>query len=590
MNKNSVDLSAAWQKVKLGFLSASIPQDGIRDLEVEFDSWDQSDAKSILEFGRFSESNNENRDSRNLFRALNFLTAVQVKSVAGIYGGIEKDIKAQFSAGGSGNSELIKRVKGVYDAIAAVRAAAAARPIVPVPVDQVRLTAQPQLRTNAPVSLTTRQFDDAAREVLKTKLIGAMQQVRTNIRSSNRELVAKSFDNNAAISTAWSEARRGIENAIDQNAHWLLFNYTTLNTAIMVAYRNFDDTVAKDSKKTGDRLKLISTVLDALSAAPPPLSVVGKVASKVVGIFRSDNYDPTSKYAPLKGDDKPLAVRLFAERLEQYENGTVLMDLSHLSKVAHDAAIATALSAATLTLMQDATKHVLDRIFGEDFVDSGNKLEAHKQAYLRKSGQIVRGQEKNQHLFMNAVIRGFASDVQKAIEAHYGWKKSVLDPNDLRIAIEMFLYSEYVIDVFHKQGNETRLYSDNMINFFAQKEKWGVLMLHQDTHEESTARRRLNWKGGDDHKRALVMFCGWYLKNINPFALITGTLRNGEPYSAELIVELCHAQIDLINRAISHGRTLTTFWGKTIKSSWDWDRIDYMYKSLCTSDVWDMAD
>ena len=92
MTKNSVELSASWQKVLLGFVSAKIPPNGITFLEGEFDSWDRKEAKSILEFGHFGESNIDHRDSRNLFRALNFLTAVQVKSVDARYAGTKENI------------------------------------------------------------------------------------------------------------------------------------------------------------------------------------------------------------------------------------------------------------------------------------------------------------------------------------------------------------------------------------------------------------------------------------------------------------------------------------------------------------------
>ena len=74
--------------------------------------------------------------------------------------------------------------------------------------------------------------------------------------------------------------------------------------------------------------------------------------------------------------------------------------------------------------------------------------------------------------------------------------------------------------------------------------------------------------------------------------MITGINYNGRPYSAELIVKLCKAQIDVINKAISSGRSLTTFGGINIKSSWNWVRIDNAYKSLCgqDNDDWDMAE
>ena len=136
----------------------------------------------------------------------------------------------------------------------------------------------------------------------------------------------------------------------------------------------------------------------------------------------------------------------------------------------------------------------------------------------------------------------------------------------------MTLYSQY-ITLLYKDDNACRAYplAEKIVDFFADASTWGILMKAAH-HDESEAQNRLNWKQNANNRKALVMFCKWYLRDVNPFVMVIGGKVNGKVITPSVIRSMCADEVRKINAAIKHGRTTSKF-----GSSWDWTKINLHY-------------
>lgn len=554
---NSIDYSADWQKVLLGLHSAQIPYEGVRFLTDSFNDMTSEAAREILTGGHFGDSSNEHREARNLFRALNFLLRASESTVDPV-------LKESFRYGGALLPDLAAKVREAYKKIAPRPA-----PHSPPTPISTTVTAAPS-HAAAQSTPATQVFTS---ERIPNPHHAALLQTRAH------------FKNNAAAQGAWDRARQDIWNGVSEKREWLQFNFNSLQHAINLAFQNFNRTLAADSKDTRDRQVLVASLLGgALKHAPPPLSVVGKAIDFAFGQREPDNYSPSTKYRALTGPDTPFFVRHMAKMMEEYERNRTAINLSNIVKQTSFASIGSDAAAAILAVMQQTTKSALDDAFG-DLKSSRDHLERMYDRYLAREAAAAvinthlgaRAEQLNldnhERTFIGSFLQKLINDTEKQISKSFSVCCKLVHMDDLRIAIEMLLYSQYVIDIFDKQPDKLRPAGDEMVNFFAQQGPWGVIMLNTDDHAASTAKHRLNWKGGDNHKKMLVMFCRWYVVNVNPFHLITGAPCNGAPYSAALIQQMCKDHIDLINAAVKQGRKVN--WAGW--SSWDWATIYSAY-------------
>ena len=378
------------------------------------------------------------------------------------------------------------------------------------------------------------------------------------------------------LDAAWTGARRDIKIAFsDQRTSFWNRLAVPLQTATEQAFKNVNANVRANQERLQKRIDLVKQCFEALADAPPPLSFIGKVGSKIAGVAHVAEYDPTMKYATWKGQDGSKFIAYLAEQMEEFEKATQIGSTPNLPKEAEITAAFQRVWNEYDKLMGAIVEGVLDRIFPIEAGKQREKLERLRREYVSQVA-LGGGMSVLQHRdnMIDSAIEQFKNDTIEKIRSVFRPVQD-FDAGDMRVAIEMWLYCGFVKEYWPNQQYTIDL-DEGILSIFAQAGGWQVIERDVKDHAQSIGRGHLNWKGGENHKRALELFCRWYSHHINPFHMAAGVMRDGRQYNGAAIQEACRKQIEIINRAIAQGRTVNRFgW-----SSWEWNRIYQAYEQF----------
>lgn len=586
---NSVVRREDWDKVKLGFLAAKIATSRIHELEIMFNDMSPDIAGKIMGGGKYGVHNEEQREGRLLFRAMNFLKAVGAQRQKFAYG-TDAAAKERFKEGKAIIESLRNEVQAECNKLFAPQALV----LIRVPVDPVKMTTRPQPVVSTDTSAI--QQVDGLRGLRMAKTVRLAQNVslaRDRFKSGldARNKTAHSIVANPNTLVAeWLAAKQEIHNLFSANTNNWLFDVITINSATKSAYDNFQTNVTQNAVAIQSKLNVCKLLFSALGHAPAPISLLGKIGSAMVGQIKPGELQTTPRYETLTKSEVTLVAKMSA-LMVKYEQATTLMELGAIPPESDISATLNMVSAAYLRKMQTFAGTGLDDIFGTHAdavarVDElktkvikerglglvGGSMNVMNQGELRPAGQT----ELHNKLVATVVTR-YKEQTIKALQAAFTFKTSTVTVEDVRSAFEMWLYAQYICTLFQDGKTFKHGLSKGMVDFFMQTGNWGMLS-PEDNHATSDDMRRLNWKEGENHKRMLLMFCQWYLRNINPFDLIVDVMRNGETVTPQLIQRLCHEHINKINQAKNAGRDQKGW--KLGRSDWDWSAIRVKYYSL----------
>ncbi|MEY3881500.1 MAG: hypothetical protein RIQ94_2296 [Pseudomonadota bacterium] len=175
-----------------------------------------------------------------------------------------------------------------------------------------------------------------------------------------------------------------------------------------------------------------------------------------------------------------------------------------------------------------------------------------------------------------ARVQSYGENILKAITIETPLKKEkvvILDAggiNNLARLIEFQLLCAYIINVYAKNDSFSANVEQAILLRFDgdNNDQFSILTQSSDNSQEKAAKfHRIKWEGNINHKKSLNHFCKWYVKNINPFHVITG----------ETTIEETRVKyktfIDNFNKtlAISGVRKKGFL---AIHTTWDWDLIE----------------
>lgn len=598
---NSVVRRDDWDKVKLGLLEANIETTRIKELETKFNEMPPDIAGNVMDGGKYGISNAEHQKSRQLFRALNFLKAVNARRQGFAYG-LDSAAKERFKEGTANIATLRTEVMNECNKLFAAQAPVLG---IPVPVERATITTRPR-----PVVSTNTSEIQKVEGLLGLTKNGRLAQnvllARDRFKSGlvARTNTAKSIVADSALVAEWLGAKQEIYNLFSANTNNWLFDVITINSATKSAYDNFQTNVAQNAAAIQSKLDVCKLLFSALEHAPPPISLLGKIGSAMAGQIKPGQLQTTPRYETLTSSKVKLVARM-AELMEKYEQATTLVDLQSIPAESDISATLNLVSAAYLRKMQTFAGAGLDDIFGthadaaarvdalkKEFIKEGGlshvggSMNAMNQGQLRPTGQTLLHDK-----LVKTVVTRYKQQTIEALEAVFTFRQSTVKAEDVRMAFEMWLYAKYICTLFQDGKSFKHGLSKGIVDFFIQTGGWGMLS-PEDDHAISDNMRRLNWKEGENHKQMLHMFCQWYVQNINPFDLIVDVIRDDEPFTPELIQRLCREHIHKINQAKNAGRTQE--WWKLGSSDWDWEKIRAKYISLCgstrTKDDWLVID
>ena len=585
---NSVVRSDDWNKVKLGFLEAGIATHRIQELEIKFNEMPQDIAGNVLDGGKYGISNAEHQKSRLLFRALNFIKAVNARRQNFAYG-LDSAAKERFKEGTANIINLRTEVMTECNKLFAPQA-----PVldIPVPVERAKITTRPQFDVSTNTS-EIQKVDGLLGLTQNGRLAQNVSLARDRFKSGldARKRTAHSMvtDRNTLVAE-WLTAKQEIYNLFSAKTNNWLFDVITINSATKSAYYNFQNNVAQNAAAIQSKLDACKILFSALEHAPPPISLLGKIGSAMVGQIKPGELKTTPKYETLTSSKVTLVAKM-GSLMEKYEQATTLVDLQSIPVESDISATLNLVSAAYLRKLQTFAGAGLDDIFGthdnararidelkEKFIKEGGlshvggSMNTMNQGQLRPTGQTALHDK-----LVETVVTRYKQQTIETLKAVFTFRQSTVKAKDVRIAFEMWLYAQYICTLFQNGKSFKHGLSQGIVDFFKQTGDWAMLS-PEDDHAISDSLRLLNWKGGENHKKMLLMFCQWYVQNINPFDLIVDVTRNGVAFTPKLIQQLCHEHIHKINQAKNAGRVQKGW--KLGSSDWDWMAIRVKYISL----------
>lgn len=564
---NSLEFSLPWGKVVNGFLQAGIPPNGIAYLTNSFNEMGRTDAEKVLAGGSsdFGNRSDDYKYYRDLFRALNFLLAIS----AGKDYAIDVQRKARYTSGSTPKETLAQEVLAEYRRVHAPQQPAI---LPPTPVENT-----PQINPQPPrrgvVNQSIREFEAVLKfgnrlVRLKSNVQNAADRFKTA--AAGRKTFIADF-NQTNLYTDWVQATNKIAQTFSDDRADLIFESAFLLEAVRAAYTNFEGGAKRNFALIKARLDLVTSFFEALKELGPPASLVGKMGTLLMGQIKTDNYDPATKYSPYKGPDRSVITKTMADILEAKERFLTLVDCTGITKQGDLVVVIQQTNAKLLKIMRETTELATREVFG-DASDSFIKFTEAQREYLQSTANLSGAKvADHRQAFLKQKIIQYRDAVIDEIANTWKWKPGAIDMIALRERIEMHLYSQYLLALF--LDDYLLPIDDPIVVFF---HHCGILDPDRDDHEISKTHHRLNWKGGTNHKKVLAIFCRWYLKNINPFLIMV------DPAQTDIITQRCKEHIDVINRAISAGRTVSWGW-----STWDWNVINAHYAAYTDDKVGD---
>jgi hypothetical protein len=271
----------------------------------------------------------------------------------------------------------------------------------------------------------------------------------------------------------------------------------------------------------------------------------------------------------LRGGDASKFSKDLADVLQAYNSATSLSNLDSLSTAGEFKDTLSAISRALLTEMREVTRRVLDCTFGTDA--KPELFDLFYSRFLARGGAGGRA-GSGDALFIHQHLEPLKSHIKDVLESHLVYQWNGDQQQVLGARLRMGMVCAYLVEVFKGSTVGTQFnVNEQIVTFLASTASWGILMLDAP-RANSEQRLRLNWKGDEIDKEALLLFCRWYVMNINPFHILV----NG-PAGAKRIQERCEQQILIINQAMNRAR-VGRFWGG---ESWDLKKMWAAYEGLC---------
>lgn len=426
------------------------------------------------------------------------------------------------------------------------------------------------------------------KEKIKDHKMNIAVEALTTGGAARGERVADFVQNNTAVLIgSWTTALGEVKDVFTNHKDWLMFNFITMEAAIGDAYKNFEINVKENQKDITDKLNILTMMFGALKHGPFPVSLVGNIGEKAMGVFKADEgIDPRSSVPLLVGTSSGFISNLKDKLDDKYQElsrvGPKLASIDNVSDWRQGLHIA---CDAQLKCLKDLLTLTCNEYFG-DSSSVVQKFEAMRDSAVKERYGEIKGRfshtdtkdaagKSERELVKQFVIEkitNYKKEQIAAMEKIFCPKMHRISPAELQRMVEMTLYSQY-ITLLYKDDNACCALplAEKIVDFFADASTWGILMKAAH-HSESEAQNRLNWKQSANNRKALVMFCKWYLRDVNPFVMVIGGKVNGKVITPSIVRTMCADEVKKINAAIKHGR-------KTSKlgSSWDWEKINLHY-------------
>jgi hypothetical protein len=617
-------LAKYWVKIASGLTAAQVKAADQDELLEFLSLMSKEQQLSILkkgdDFGLFKSSGDEHKKRRELARAMNVALAL---------GGYYRQQKIDYQLNtkerekilnpGSDFGMLKARVKKEVEiALNNARISCNRRPDAkggmpaipastpkPITIDREIIAAPP-----APVS---REFD-ALERVRARQNWGVAKVVHNNIVKEHKvsqavaaltqggaergERVADFVENHTAeLIGSWTTALAELKDVFTNHREWLMFNFITMETAIGDAYKNFELSVRENQKEITDRLNILTMMFGALKHGPFPVSLIGSIGEKAVGTFKADEaIDPRSSVPILVGTSSGFINNLKEKLDDKYQElsrvGPKLASIDNVSQWRQGLHL---VCEAQLKCLKDLLALTCNQYFG-DSSSVVQKFEALRaKAVQEHYGEIKgslhysgtrdekgKGEREKIKMIITTQITQYKNEQIAAMEKIFRPKPRQISPAEFQKAVEMTLYCQY-ITLLYKDDNacSTLPLAEKIVDFFADAGTWGILMKNAN-HKEAEAANRLKWKQNADNRKVLLMFCKWFLRDVNPFAMVIGGKMDiggeGEHklITPSIIRTMCADEVRKINNAVKHGRKIN----RLGYSEWNWDTINAYYSAL----------
>lgn len=592
-----------WVKIELGLITAKVPSADQNELQEYFAGMDKARQLKIAEtgdkFGAFNSSAPENKTRRNLARAMNLALALtdyyRPQKIAYQLNTAERETILKMAAD-QGSVRVKKSVEiALANARAICKGGADAKGVMPVlpdsPPKKINVDMAMINLPSAPVSAELNALERMrapVREHMKVVLT-EMQDVRER---KDRILQFTIYGISGDMTASWQSARVEIREVIEKQEKWLVYNYIDMETAIGDAYKNYELSVAESQAEIRDKLgkgvNILSYLFAALIHAPFPVSLVGSIGQWAVKEFKPDaKIDPRVSMPVMIGTSSGFIEKLIVKLKEKHENITrVGPNLADLKNVSSWRQCWQSVTTAQRDLIQDVVHATFDEYFG-DTASTIEKFRSLRLNAVKEKYKEIKGDFKEHgytgsaeavaeklqiERLVIAKITAFKKEQIDAMNLIFNPKPRTISTGEYRKLVEMTLYCQYVT-LLYDSDNACKVYAlvDSIVDFFADASTWGILIKNAH-HTESERLGRLNWKQNANNRKALLLFCQWYIKNINPFVVVIGAKVDGKFMTPSVIRTMCANEVIKINAAIKHGRTTSKF-----GSSWDWTKINLYY-------------
>lgn len=596
-------LGERWPKVLAGFADAKVSPDDIKAVTAAVNNLTLQEAMAAVPMKFASDSGDEQKARRNLYRAAHCLWYLAYRS--------DKSLPVVSWQTFHDTRSALESLRGiVLDHVKK----ALGRNELPISAPQ---DDRPQVTARAPVVVRSsfnalKTFQNAANTV-RGQVHAQRQQAMTPVERARKALQpelmvatlraqgqARQVTAQALLARSKQDvARQYFLKLFDIHSYFtdqklaMAFNFTAMSAAVETAYKAFEQDVKKggeESISTFSKVGLAKLFFKGLSAAPPPLSLVGKIGGAVVDTLHVDTViDQRPQHEVLRGDAaNPIASALsstlsalgreFDDRTRVGNRLKGLTRSGDLQKALHITAT------HHYTLMRETVKEVCEQTFGGSSELRESKFQAFLDRLRRDKLGSVRGpldEERLKSLAMTEADKLYKETVDIIEIMMNSSKVQMLDNDDLVGAIELVLYGNYVLHVFRKEDKTSSkgyrydfsasLPKTIVNRLAASTTEWAVLAL-DSTKKSADARTRLKWEDRDNHKRALCYFFEWLQAEMNPFLMLAGVNMGGKPVTAEFIRVQMMQYITKLNKAIVANAKKEAFY--SIRTTWNWDEID----------------
>ena len=555
---NSVEFQVRWEKVESGLRMARIDEQGIRFLTDKFNAVAREYAEQVLEGGSSAMFNRsaDLKTNRDLFRAFNFIAAVRANAV-GVQYGTNVAVREQFWSGQTDRAGLERIIRDEYDALRRdAQIQNAAFMAIKVPVQQQ--PAPTAIPTRTPVlSPQLQAIEAAARRQHRDVVVDLKLKFLEKDLSWQRSEAAV-----ANAKNAWFRAKQDIINKLVESQINQVFQFTLVINAVDDAFKAFEHITRANNEGIKKRLNLIGKLVTALIPDKAPFKYFAQAITTGIGLLEVGAYDSSAKYVAMTGSNASRFSKALGEGLKAYNQSVSLVDLQRLRTPGDFKDQVSVLSRALLEAMRGVTARVLNETFG---TETDGVFDAYYAAYAQQrphADDTARAQ-----LFIQQQLSVLKADAEAVIDSHLTYKWMGGEAGQLGNRIKMGMVCAYLIEVFDGSSAGLSLpIDDQIVNYLGSNQEWGIL-IQNSTYREAAQKLRIYWDGGKDHKQALLLFCRWYVRNVNPFHILVNS-GTGEKH----IQQACERHILLINKAIDAG---TGIFGL------DWTRVASAYQGAC---------